>query len=140
MDAAEMVRQLKVRQSSIVELLPKLHEELEQIQNTVRELEGLLGKGYVVDVPIPLELAHLLKELPTPTSRPKETRLPLSVRRMALRKYLAENGPATRSQIMAATGIPAGSLSALLGEDDIATTQHGMWHLKGTAANIEEDD
>jgi hypothetical protein len=139
MDASEMVRQLKVKQQSIRDLLPRLQRELALIDKTIRDFEDLVSKGYTLDVEVPPELAHLVNELPSGATT-KETRVPLAQRRAALLNFLMAHGPATRAQIVAATGIPAGSLSALLAEDEFASTQYGTWHVKGTPGNSEEDD
>ncbi len=138
MDAAEMVKQLTTRRDSIRELLPKLTQELEQIDAKVRELEDLLGKGYTLDVPIPPELAHSLQD--NPETRAKEARIPLAQRRLALLHFLAKNGPSTRTQILAGTGIPAGSLSALLADPEIVSAGHGIWRLRGTPDTPHEDE
>ena len=131
MDATEMVKQLAARRNSIL-------GELKLITAKISELEELLSRGYTVDVPIPPELKHALQDS-SPT-RPKETRIPLSARRVALRDFLASAGPSTRAQIVAGTGIPAGSLSALLANPEIESTTHGQWKLRGTPDAPHEDD
>ncbi len=126
-DLFDMVRRLRVRRNEIVELLnriaPELIRELESIDTTVREIDLVLLKhGYPRSSP---GLASSVVE-PVP---PKAGRVPLSQRREVLREYLRKRGRATRVQILEETGMPAGTLSALLQENGFTQVGHGLWSL-----------
>jgi hypothetical protein len=59
-------------------------------------------------------------------------RTPFAEHRQRLIQFLANNGPATRNEITAITGIPPGSLSALLTNADFESAGKGYWRLQGT--------
>lgn len=65
---------------------------------------------------------------------PDSGRVPLSVHKRALVAFLREHGPASREEIAAKTGIPAGSLSALLRRRGVfEKVKRGVWKLKPLA-------
>jgi hypothetical protein len=59
----------------------------------------------------------------------EEKRTPLHRHRENLIAFLAAHGPATRKEIVEATGIPPGSLSLLLRDEQIEQVRHGTWRL-----------
>ena len=105
MDAFEMVRLLKVRRNAILHQLP---------QDALRELEAIDEKIRLIDDAL----------------RAKPARVPLTLRRELLRVYLRTQGPTTRAQILTDTGIPAGTLSALLADPEFESSAHGLWQLR----------
>lgn len=132
MDAFEMVRQLRARRNAIINHLPApLQKELEEIDATIREIDDVLRRrGHQIDVSVPDPVAHLVDTTVVP---PRPSRRPLAHRREALREYLAAKGLATRAQITADTGIPPGTLSALLTEPEFETVGSGLWRIQSAA-------
>lgn len=127
MDAFELVRHMKIRRVEILETLPPdLRAEFDYLEQMIQFADELLKKnGPHVDMPVPAPLAHLVPIAPKPS------RVPLFQRRHVLKEYLAASGPATRGQILKDTGIPAGTLSALLLErTDFEQTDEGLWAVR----------
>jgi len=60
---------------------------------------------------------------------PQAPRIPMSVHKQRLIKFLGEYGQATRGTVTARTGIPEGSLSELLSGPEFVQVQHGVWAL-----------
>lgn len=130
MDAFEVVRQLKARRNAILlEHLPShLLREVDEIEAAIRQIDDvLLKQGVGADAAIPPPLSHLIDEKLAAVQ--KTTRVPLAQRRETLRTYLTARGPATRAQIVTDTGIPAGTLSALLSDSEFESIGYGLWRL-----------
>lgn len=68
-------------------------------------------------------------------------RIPLATHRKKLIEFLSKHGQATRTEITAKTGIPAGSLSELLSGDEFKQLQRGFWALKNQVeiTDVESD-
>jgi hypothetical protein len=60
---------------------------------------------------------------------PKQPRVPLTERRLMLVEFLKKYGPQTRAAILAKTGIPNGSLAALLNKPEFSRDADGRWSL-----------
>lgn len=70
--------------------------------------------------------------LPCSKSKAMPARIPLSVHKQRLIEFLAKNGESTRGDIIAGTGIPAGSLSELLRGEEFVQADRGFWNLRET--------
>ncbi len=77
------------------------------------------------------EYANFLRVTAARIERENEPneRVPLEQHKAKLVIFLKDRGPATRREIASATGIPMGSLSHLLIEDDFIKVSHGLWDL-----------
>jgi hypothetical protein len=60
----------------------------------------------------------------------RDVRLPLAVRRRQLAEFFKEYGPSARGRITEITGIPDGSLSAILKQPEFEQKVRGLWGLK----------
>ncbi len=58
-----------------------------------------------------------------------ESRMPLIRRKQKLLAFLRRNGPSTRREMAAETGVPSGSLTALLVMEEFQQVSHGLWGL-----------
>ena len=85
------------------------------------------------------QLEQLIGECRKPPDR-EEKRVPLETHRAALIEYLTRVGSATRAEITASTGIPAGSLSQLLAGDEFHSPRYGEWTLVRLADHLAELD
>jgi hypothetical protein len=140
--AFEVIRTLKARQSAILDSLPvELRDEYLEIESFVRYADQVVFQnGASVRLPIPERFQHLFtRSHMSPDDHEAVAaartrlllagRVTLGQRREALRRYLASFGPATRGRILRDTGIPPGTLSTLLTEDEFEKSEDGLWQL-----------
>ena len=75
-------------------------------------------------------LGRLIKGVLEEESRYVRSRISMSAHRETLVQFLRERGPTARAEIVAKTGIPSGSLSELLRDDEFASPARGVWAVK----------
>ncbi len=115
----EVVRLLKAKKAALL-------EEVDRIDRMILEIDTLLVKGGHQPEP----------DIQTTPKRERVNQIEAIVRRSRdhsrsrLVEFLMRTGQATRQDILAQTGIPPGTLSALLGEDQFESREHGVWRLK----------
>lgn len=120
MDGAEFLRLPRTRREGLI-------EERARLDETIRAAEAAMQQQAP---PAPEPTRAEPPELVTqPHTRPG--RLSLAERRERLRALLVQNGPATRGQILAETGMPPGTLSVLPNGPDFGSTRYGTWQVSG---------
>jgi hypothetical protein len=151
MDVSLILANLRSRKERLRSQVAKGQREIDEIAVTIRHLEreaarmadagpqeqrqeppdlyaGCEMPGFAAG-----ESAESRPDVREPEPAASEPRTPLSARRAALMEYLTKHGPSTRGAILNGTGIPAGSLSALLargGEEGwLRKTTKGEWML-----------
>lgn len=141
MTTTELMNRLRKRQGEILQSLSpellaeytKLAEMIALIRAEEDRVAAAHGKkiGDAVGVPVFIEdhggLELVIKGAPPATS--VGTRLPLAVQKEKVIRFLDNNGPMPRSTILSMTGVPAGSLSALLKGKEFKQNDTGNWEL-----------
>lgn len=76
------------------------------------------------------DVARLRADLADFRSCRRAARVPMARRRLVVREHLACSGGSTRGEILAATGVPSGTLSVMLTEGWAERGGDGCWRLK----------
>ncbi len=138
MDVQKILDRLKRRRREILsQLPPALSSEFRELETTI----GCVEKEVALlrtSAPLPESSGGLFdRPSPDPPSEPDQSvrPVPLAERKTALLEYLNAHGPKSRADILHATGIPAGSLSALLtrgtAEGSLVRSADGLWAVTG---------
>src|SRR6266567_7831880 len=117
MDVHKVLDRLRQRRREILsQLPPRLNSEFRDLETTIGCVEQEIAS--LRPSPAQPESSCGLFDPPRPRPVPElnddARTVPLAERKIALVKYLNEHGPKSRADILRETGIPAGSLSALL--------------------------
>jgi hypothetical protein len=123
MNARELIRRWKDRQSQILDMLPEaVRTEFSELTVAIRRAEAesmgtrktTTRNGRHSAAPLsaaPGDFVQLLEKM--------SQRVPLEHRKQQVAEFLARNGPSSRSEILAQVGIPNGSLSNVLLDQEL---------------------
>ena len=151
MNATDIIQRWRERQAEILASLPPaLLLEYRDLEVAIRVAEGTLGQ---IDPPAPtaapsaVPVSALEPPLAEPRGPaeagadgtagrpPRRRRTPLARRKRDLAAFLAARGGATRTDILAGTDIPPGSLSTLLQDGDFVHGDDGLWRARPAAGD-----
>jgi hypothetical protein len=135
MNAKELIRRWKERQAQILGMLPEaVRIEFQELTVAIRRAEVEFAGGKkpsVVENGKPAQAAPETTENFGQMLEKMSQRVPLEDRKRQVARYLAEKGPSARGEILKGTGIPNGSLSNVLLDQDLFEQGAGnLWILK----------
>jgi hypothetical protein len=122
-DALELIQYWKKRRREILESLPP--EQLREYRQLGVSIK-LAYKGIAGAVQEKMNNLHTKdRAVEAPSGR-----VPFHDRKKQIVDYLRDKGPSHRGEIIAETGIPAGSLSVVLQDADFENVGRGLWKAK----------
>jgi hypothetical protein len=124
MDTDDIIRRYRQRQAEIIGCLaPELLAEYKRLEELIQFIGRIADEERTnFKLPPPPLPDDFFADLP---------RVPLLTHKRKLIDFLRKSkSPVSRKQILAATTIPAGSLSSILKDDEFEQVEHGLWKLK----------
>ena len=138
MNAKKLVSSLRDKRDKILEALPAdKREEYRNLTIAIQIAEKELAADKAAQrltadsQPSPNgDATHAIEQEKPAEESQKHAKLSLADRQTQVVKFLTKNGPATRNQIIEATGVPLGSLGAILGHRKVFEKKGGgLWDL-----------